>query len=167
MEFHKWMRLTWMKIVQGWENSLIKFTTWITRGTCMEINGWIWIHIKMDGNDHRKHVWISFTWPTTFMSSTSLTKFHQFGKNFICLINCIHVVYDINVIHMIIFFHHYFINVVKFIRDLILPIHRHIKELPMLPTLCLGKMCQNMILICHMSQIQTSQHKFRIRSMAS
>ncbi len=95
------------EIVEGWEHSLIKFTTWITKGTCMEINGWIWMHIKMDGNDHRKCVWISFTLPTTFMSSTSLTKFHQFGKIFICLINCIHVVYDINVIHMIIVFHHY------------------------------------------------------------
>jgi hypothetical protein len=65
------------------------------------------MHIKMDGNDHRKCVRISFTLPTTFISSMSLTKFHQFGKIFICLINCIHVVYDINVIHMIIVFHHY------------------------------------------------------------
>ncbi len=133
----------------------------------------------MNGNDHRKCVRISFTLPTTFMSSTSLTKFHQFGKIFICLINCIHVVYDINVIHMIIIFHHYCHLCCQFhpCLDITYPStyqgianvanHQHIRELPMLPTLYLGKMSQNMILICHMSQIQTSQHKFRIRSMAS
>jgi hypothetical protein len=157
------------EIVQGWENSLIKFTTWITKGTCMEINGWTWMHIKMDGNDHHKCVWISFTWPTTFMSSTSLTKFHQFGKIFICLINYIHGHWYMTLMSFTwsLFFIIIVIYVVNFIHVLILPIHQHIGQLPMLPTLCLGKMSQNVILICHMSQIQTSQHKFWIRSMAS